>query len=900
MFDRARGLLKQLRALFRKRAVEAEMAEEVAFHLEMEIAENERRGMSAEEARRMALLSYGGTERFTERVREVRWTRWLEDVAADVRYAGRMLSRRPGFALAIVLTLGLGIGGTTAIFTVVDALFLRAPEGVADVATLRKVYIARDDGGVQTGPEGGPGSWVDYVNMRERVRAFAAVGASVGARMVDLGRGAEATQLRADAISNGYLDVLGVQPALGRLIGAEADAPSGAARVAVISHGVWQTHFGGRADVLGETLLLNGERVEIVGVTQHGFGGLDAEPVDVWLPASMAGPMGMMFDAPDYDWRTNVGMAGIDYIARLAPGVDDATATVEAGAVIRQAAEGEPMLDATPNVIMGGLMQADAVGGSEAADLSLWLAIVASLVLIIACANVANLLLARAMTRRRELAVRLAIGAGRWRVARQHLTESLLLALLGGAAGIWIAAAGMRLMQRFPLPPSAGTFDGRLLLFALGVSILTGLLFGTLPALRSTRIDLVTGLRDSRSAGASTRSATRRTLVALQVSLSLALLIGAGLFVRSLRQVNSIDAGADIDRLLMVNTDLRRAGFTTDESEALYERAMQSVAAVPGVESAAMIHFEPLDGAGMSISWSLPGRRQPDWVVEGPYINLAGAGYFETAGTRILRGRGIEPTDTRGEPVAVVNEAMARALDDGGNVVGRCVALGDQVTDGGCTHIVGVVETQLRRYLDPDSRVPVVFMARAQAPNTISWGGPTLLVRTTGAPAERAAAVRAAVQALSSDLPFVRVQPVMENISSQILPHQLGATLFSLFGLLALVLAAVGLYGVLGYFVTERTPEIGIRRSLGAPAGSVVRLVILQGTVPVTVGVVIGLAAAYAGTRFLSSLLFGVDARDPASFAGAAAFMIAVAAVASVIPAWRAARVSPMVALRED
>jgi predicted lysophospholipase L1 biosynthesis ABC-type transport system permease subunit len=302
----------------------------------------------------------------------------------------------------------------------------------------------------------------------------------------------------------------------------------------------------------------------------------------------------------------------------------------------------------------------------------------------------------------------------------------------------------------------------------------------------------------------------------------------------------------------------------------------------------------------MSISWSLPGRRQPDWVVEGPYINLAGAGYFETAGTRILRGRGIEPTDTRGEPVAVVNEAMARALDDGGNVVGRCVALGDQVTDGGCTHIVGVVETQLRRYLDPDSRVPVVFMARAQAPNTISWGGPTLLVRTTGAPAERAAAVRAAVQALSSDLPFVRVQPVTENIRSQILPHQLGATLFSLFGLLALVLAAVGLYGVLGYFVTERTPEIGIRRSLGAPAGSVVRLVILQGMVPVTVGVVIGLAAAYAGTRFLSSLLFGVDARDPASFAGAAAFMIAVAAVASVIPAWRAARVSPMVALRED
>ena len=899
--DRAKGLLKQLRALFRKRALEAEMAEELAFHLEMEIAENERRGMSAKEARRMAMISFGGAERFTERVREVRWTRWLEDAAADVRYAARMLSRRPGFALAIVLTLGLGIGGTTAIFTVVDALFLRAPEGVANAETLRKIYIARDEGGVQTGVEGGPGSWVDYVNMREHVRSFAAVGASVGSQLVDLGRGAEATQLRADAVSSGYLELLGVRAALGRLIGEEADAPSGDAPVGVISHGMWQTQFGGDRDVLGETLLLNGEMVEIIGVTQKGFTGLNVEPVDVWLPASMAGPLGMMFDSPDYNWRTNTGMAAIDYIARLAPGVDGETAAGEAAAVLRHAAESAPSLDPTPGVITGGIMQADAVGGSRAADLSLWLAFVASLVLIIACANVANLLLARAMTRRRELAVRLSMGASRWRVARQHLTESLVLALLGGAAGVLIATWGMRLMEQFPLPPSAGRLDARLLLFAFALALFTGLLFGSLPAIRSTQIDLVTGLKDTRiSGGGSARNATRRTLVALQVSLSLALLIGAGLFVRSLRQVNSIDVGADIEHLLMVNVDLGRAGYTPDERETFYERAMQRLETVPGVERSAMVHFEPTDGSGMSVSWSVPGRDAPAWLDEGPYLNLAGAGYFETAGTRILRGRGIEDGDARGEPVAVVNERMAHVLDDAGDVVGRCVPLGSQVKDGGCTRIVGVAETQRRRYLQDDSRVPMVFLARAQAPNTISWGGPTLLVRTSGRPEQLAVAVRDALQGLSSDLPFVRVRPVAENIRNQVLPYRLGATLFSLFGILALVLAAVGLYGVLGYFVTERTPEIGIRRSLGAPAASVVRLVVQQGMVPVTAGVLIGLAAAYAGTRFMASLLFGIDARDPASFVGAAAFMICVAAMATLLPAWRAARVSPMVALRQD
>ncbi|MGH7446561.1 MAG: FtsX-like permease family protein, partial [Longimicrobiales bacterium] len=489
--------------------------------------------------------------------------------------------------------------------------------------------------------------------------------------------------------------------------------------------------------------------------------------------------------------------------------------------------------------------------------------------------------------------------AGRWRITRQHLTESLVLALLGGAAGVLLAYAGMRLLSQFPLPPSAGVVDGRLLLFALAVSLLTGLLFGVLPAVRSVQFDPVQGLKESRAAGSLTHSHTRSVLVALQLALSLALLVCAGLFVSSLRQVNAIDGGVDLDRLLTASVDLRRAGYTEGEREAFYEQALMRLSALPGVERAAIIHFEPFNGSGMAVRWQVPGRKAPDGT-EGPYINMAGAGYFETAGTRLLAGRTIDESDqSGGEPVAVVNEAMAKLMADDGDVVGQCVPLRDQVAEGGCTHIVGVVETQRRRYLE-EKPVPVVFLARAQARNAVTWGGPALLVRTRDEPAHEAAAVRTALQSLRADLPYVNVRPLAELIRRDVLPYRLAATLFTLFGVLAMVLAAVGLYGVLGYFVTERTAEIGIRRSLGAPVRGVIALVLRQGMLPVAVGLAIGLTAAFAGTRLLAALLFGVDARDPVVFGSAALFLTAVALLASLVPAVRAARVSPMVALRND
>jgi putative ABC transport system permease protein len=889
MRDRAKGLLKQLRALFFGRAAGRDLDDELSFHVAMATAENERRGMNAAQARRAALVAFGGVERYAERVREGRWTRWVEELMADVRQGGRMLVRRPGFAAAVVATLGLGIGGTTAVFSVVDGLFLRAPDGVTDPSLVRRIFIVRDTGSITT-VEGGPGSWPDYEAMRAGVPALADVAASIGPQQVDLSRGPAATQVRANAVSEGYLELLGVRPAIGRLFLPEDDASAGAELVALISHSMWRAHFGSRPDVLGTPLLLGGQPVVVVGVVEEGFTDIHPEPVDVWLPSIVFGGA----------WRTSTAVAGVHYIGRLARATDQEAAVDQAEAALRHAAEDDPSLDPTPGVHLRPLRLATTPGGGTGVEaVALLLGLAAALVLLIACANVANLLLARAITRRRELALRLSLGAGRWRVARQHLAENLVLALLGGVAGVLLAYWGIGLLRQFPLPPSAGRLDGRLLGFALGVSLLTGLLSGVVPAVRATGFDPIQGLREARLVGSATRHRTRWALVVLQVSISLTLLVGAGLSLRSVAQILAIDGGVDLERLLSARVDLRAAGYTGEQREAFYERALVRVTAMSGVERAALVHFEPYTGSGMGAGWHVPGRSAPPGT-EGPYLNTAGVGYFETAGTRLLAGRAFDGTERPGtEPLAVVNEAMAKLIQDDGRVVGRCVPFRAQVEEGGCTRIVGVVETQRRRYLE-DKAVPMVYLSRAQAPDAITWGGPVLLVRTRTEAAQEVTRVRAALQSLAADLPYVNVQPLTERIRSDVQPYRLGATLFSLFGLLALGLAALGLYAVLGYFVAERTAEIGIRRSLGAPVRDVLGLVLGQGMMPVAIGLALGLVFAFMGTRLLAALLFGVDARDPFVFAATTAVLLAVGLLASVLPAVRAARVSPMVALRTD
>lgn len=895
--DGLKGLAKQIRSLFRKERVERELDEELRFHLEMETEKNIREGMTPEEARRRALLAFGGVERFKEEVRAARWTRLLEDLVGDARYALRTLRRMPAFTGAAVLTLALGIGATTSIFGVVDALFLRHPAGVRHADELVRLYIVRDEGMVRT-PSGGPGSYVDYRVIRDAVPHFSGVTAFLSASELDLGRGEGAQKIRGRAVSHSFFPLLGIRTIRGRWFLPEEDSVIGGHPVAVISRGLWGRHFGGDPAAVGRTLLVNGELLWVVGVAEAEFTGIEPDPVDVWVPLAMAARLGLAGGGTE-DWREWPAMATVHVIGRLAPGAPRESFTADVAAALRHAAEAIPELDTSPEVLAGTLVPAGGPHRPGAASLALWLLAVTGVVLLIACGNVANLLLSRSSTRRRETAVRFSLGAGRSRLIRQHLTESFVLAVLGGAAGLLLAFWGSRLASQFPLPPAAGEIDARLLLFALALALVTGAVFGILPALQSGRTDAGHGLKEGRLGMDPGRTRLHRSLITVQVALSVLLLIGAGLFVRSLREVYAVDPGLNLEGLLVLSVDLAKAGYEPPEREAFYEDARQRVLRLPGVENATMTHFPPFSGASYGMHFLVPGQESLT-IEQGPYVNWVGPGYFETVGTALIRGRGIAEGDgTRGEPVAVINNALARLIAADGEALGVCLAVGEQVRTGGCTRVVGVAENQRTSLLDADV-APVVYLARDRSPDALSWGGPHLLVRGRTGEAALAGQVRSAVQSLRRNLPYVTVEPLATRLRPQLLPYQLGATLFSLFGILALTLAAVGLYGVLGYFVAERRPELGIRRSLGARETEVVRLVVRQGIGPVAAGLALGLAAAYVGMRVLQGMLFGVSARDPLTFVGVAAFMVAVALLASYLPAKRAARVDPMIALRAE
>jgi predicted permease len=560
----------------------------------------------------------------------------------------------------------------------------------------------------------------------------------------------------------------------------------------------------------------------------------------------------------------------------------------------------ERILDPTPEVVLRPIVLASLAGSSWVVDLSLWLLIAAVLVLVISTANVANLLLARGVARRREFAMRLSLGAGGLRIARQQLTESIALAVFGAGAGFVVAYCGVALLRPFPLPPGAGRIDARLLGFSLALSLLTAIAFSVFPAWRSIQVDPVRVLKGSHASGALVRNPIRLTLVVLQVSLSFALLVGAALFVRSLGQVSAIRGGADLDHLLTVEVTLRAddAPQLSRSYAEFFQRASLRLSNVSGVESAATVFFPPFEGWGWSVNWRVPGQKE--YWAGTTYLNVIGPEYFETAGTRLLRGRTILSTDQPGtEPVAVVNEAMALLLAKDGNPVGQCVDIrAPGLGRVPCLHIVGVAESQRNSYLDSEP-VPTVFRAAAQVPQGIPYHSPMLLVRTTDDAAGRTAAVHAALQGLREDLPYVTVAPLTERLE-ELRPFQLGAMLFTLFAVLALLLAAVGLYAVLGYFVAERTSEVGVRRALGAPAVAVMRLVVWQSVVPVATGLAIGLLAALIGTRVLASYLYGVSPQDPVALTSAASCLIAVAAIATVLPVWRVLRIDPMVALRQD
>lgn len=792
-----------------------------------------------------------------------------------------------------VATLALGIGATTTMFGVVDALFLSPPAGVQDADQLRRIYVVRHTGNIRT-PDGGRGSYVDYEALR-RARGFSAVATFGSVSNVDYGLGEEAEQVKGQMVSSDFFGLLGVRPAVGRLFLTDEDADA-AARAVVLSHAFWQSELGGDPEVLGGTLLLNGEHATVVGVAQEGFSGTETTPVDVWIPAAAAAPLGLAFEG----FRTQPFAAIISFIGRLQDGASPERAAAGAATALRHAAEDVPGLDPEPGVLLGPLNTARGPKRSEPATVAIWLAFAVGLVLLIATANVANLLLARANRRRREVAIRLSIGVGRGRLLRQFLTESVALAVLGGAAGAIVALWGAELVRQFPLPPAAAILDPRMLGFTFAVALGTGLLFGLAPALQAVRTDVLSGLKDGSASGTPGRGRLRASLVAAQVTLAFVALVGAGLFVRSFDRVLSIDAGVDLDEVAVISVDLGQAGYDADGQQAFYDRALERLRSLPDVDRASIARFPPLSGFAMGIGFSVPGREDVEIDGPGPYTNYVSEDYFRTVGMPILAGRPFDERDRQGAPpVAILNEAMARVVAPDGGAVGSCIAILEQVEDGGCTEIVGVARDR-RHYLLDEKIVPYIIRPWRQHPTQAAWADPGILVRTKGDPDALVGTLRSVVHGLAPDLPYVSAQPLVALVDRDLLPHRIAATLSTLFGALALVLAAIGLYGVLAYVVAERTREIGVRRSLGAQHAHVIRFVIRRAMAPVALGLAAGVAAALAGSRFLASLLYDVPPRDAAAFVAAALVLLAVALLASYLPARRAARVDPMIALRSE
>lgn len=887
------NILSRLRALFRRQQLNAEMDEEMRHHLDAQMRRNLAAGMSLEEAHYAARRSFGGVEQIKERARDQRGGRWLEDLARDLRFAARTLRKNPGFTLVAVVTLALGIGANTAIFSRVDQLLVRdLPVGNPD----RLVLLGQPRSGR---PDFGAFS---YLSFRDYQRAGAALAdfSAVGETAVGLGTSEATERQRALLVSGNYFSMLGVQPALGRTFAAGEGVEMDDAFVVVLSHGLWVRRFGADPQVLGQTIALNGRPFTIIGVAPREFlGTTRGRSPDLYAPLTAYGQL-----TPDRPGGRNPlserNLIWLSILGRLREGVAPGQAQAAVQGVFEETLRTNRRGPAGSAVIPQLLLTSGAQGfPGEVQEVGQPLRLLfatAGLILLIACANLANLQLARASNRAREFAVRLAVGAGRSRLIRQLLTESLLLALLGGGLGLvvayWLTGA-----LRSWLPLADSGLDARVLGFALLISVVTGLLFGLVPALRASRPDLVPELKGSRSTeGGRSRWTLRGALVVLQVALSLLVLVSAGLCVRSLKKLQDLDSGFSTSPVLLLSFDLGLNNATPAQANEFYTRLLERSRVLPGVESAGLAQGTPLGGrtSGTSVARIEGYAPAPNERLNAD-MNLVSPDYFRTVGLPLVRGRDFAASDSAtGSKAVVINDAFAQRYWPGQDPLGRKVYFPGP-NGGSFAEVVGIVQVTRGRSLTEAPRPTLYFPVAQQSARDL-----TLAVRTAIDPAAVTAALRREVKGIDASVPIVRVRTLEQQKADSLMLQRLAATLLSGFGVLALLLAALGIYGVLAYSVSARTQEIGVRIALGATVRDVLRLILGQGLGLVGAGVVLGLAGAFAATRLLRSLLHDVTPQDPLTFAAAVGVMGLVALVACYLPARRATRISPLTALRSE
>ncbi|HKO15418.1 MAG TPA: ADOP family duplicated permease [Gemmatimonadaceae bacterium] len=826
---------------------------------------------------------------------------WMDALSQDLRYALRGLRLKPGFTVAVVLTLALGIGANAAIFSIVDRLLFRAPPMLVRPALTHRVYLAQTYRGKERA--GGGVQYARYVDLTRWTNSFART-AEFTERDLAIGVGDNAREMRVGIVSASFFGFFDAPPVLGRYFSVREDTPPSGTPVVVLSYGMWQTKFGGRSDALGARLQIGPTIYNVIGVAPAGFSGLwPSQPPVAWIPittyAAAEWPT-----LRDESWWTTYHWIWAQMIVQRKPGVSIAAADADLTRAFRRSYEAQrassphqpPAALSRPRAIAASILSERGPNQSATAKVALLIGGMALIVLLIACANVANLLLARALRRRREIAVRLALGVGRGRLLSQLLTESILRAAAGGVAGMLVAQwAGAGLRAAFLEKGSVSTVigDTRTLIFAGAAALVAGLLTGLAPVWQASRTQLASDLKAGAREGTYHRSRVRVGLLLLQGALSVLLLVGAGLFVRSLENVKSLHLGYDVDPVLIVNLEMRGVALDSAHAVALRQELLRTTQDIPAVTHAALNTSIPfwstwdvdLHVAGID---SVSRLGQFD-------LNAVTPDYFATLGTRILRGRGIEAQDAANAPRAmVVSEDMAKRLWPGRDALGQCVRVGADTVP--CTYVVGIAENIRNNSLSDEQGYYYYYLSSAQF-HPQQTG---LFVRTRGEATAQVEAIRRRLQSVMPGASYVTVTPFADIIGQQTRSWRLGATMFVAFGALALALAAIGLYSVIAYNVVQRTHEMGVRIALGAQRGDVVALVVRQGVWLGVAGIGIGAALALASAQWLKPLLFDESPRDPVVYVFVVLVLLTVATVASAIPARRAARVDPNVALRAE
>ena len=816
-------------------------------------------------------------------------TEWQADCfTSAMRYALRLLLKTPGFTIAAVLSIGLGIGANAVIFTWLKAVLLNPVPGVqasGRLLTMNASYGERN---------GISNTYADYRYFAGHTHTFQGLLAHELVIM-NLGVNGRPEIVGGAVASANYFDVLGIKPFLGRTFAPEEDSGANAHPVAVLSYKLWERRFDGDRGVLGKPILINGQKFTVIGVAPPSFegtyGGLAQE---IWVPVMMSKVTGRG-PIPE--------SSEVQIMGRLKDGATLGQAQADIAVLAAQLAQTDPASYKRFRETVNPLEKAGRGIQSSLYPVIRILMAMAGIVLLIACANVANLLLARSTTRAREIGIRLALGASRWHLLRQLLTESLLLSVLGGLLGLLITAWTTGTLGSSLRPALGGGIalaldlgiDWRVLLFSAAVTLLTGILFGLAPAFHASNANVGVVLKEgSRSVvGGGMRSGLQGALVVTQMVLSLVALVCAGLFARTVQAALKADPGFDTRNVLLTSYDAFLNGYGDARGQLFYRQLLERVAAKPGVVSASLTSFVPLrmDGGGSSCGATVEGYVAGADEPAGIVCDSAGPDYFRTMRIPLLRGRDFNKGDRAGSaPVALVNDTMARRFWPAGNAVGGRVKVGSQWRE-----VAGVVRDFKYRSVRDDPEAHLFLPVEQQYASGI-----TLVVRTVGNPLGALAGVQNEVSLLDPNMPVSRVETMAQNVANSLVLEGLALKLLSAFGLVALVLTAVGMYGIMAYFVSQRTREIGIRMALGAPRGRVLGMVLGRGMLLAGIGIALGLGAAWFATQLLASMLYGVPAHDPWTFSAVAAMLVGVAAMACFLPARRASLVDPMVALRYE